>query len=64
MKIDLEIDDELVKDAMDAKGVENLEDAIKLGLELLLTSNQGRSIGALRGKLKWEGNLDEMRGAD
>jgi hypothetical protein len=35
--------------------------AVEPGLETLIKLRQQEGIKALRGKLKWEGSLDEMR---
>ena len=42
-------------------GLSTKKEAVELGLKALIKLNRQASIRALRGKLKWEGNLEEMR---
>lgn len=48
-------------DALKATGVNTKKEAVELGLKALIKLSKQASIRALRGKLKWEGNLDDMR---
>ena len=48
-------------DALKATGLSTKKEAVELGLKALIKLNKQASIRALRGKLKWEGSLDEMR---
>ena len=50
-------------DALKATGLGTKKEAVEEGLKLLVRQNKQQAIRKLRGKLKWEGNLDEMRGA-
>jgi len=61
MRTNIEIDDNLMADALKATGLSTKKEAVELGLKALIKLNKQASIRALRGKLKWEGNLDEMR---
>ena len=61
MRTNIEIDDILMADALKATGLSTKKEAVELGLKVLIKLNKQASIRALRGKLKWEGNLDEMR---
>ncbi|HEC27036.1 MAG TPA: type II toxin-antitoxin system VapB family antitoxin [Gammaproteobacteria bacterium] len=61
MRTNIEIDDNLMADALKATGLNTKKEAVELGLKALIKLNKQASIRALRGKLKWEGNLDEMR---
>ena len=61
MRTNIEIDDNLMADALKATGLNTKKEAVELGLKALIKLNRQASIRALRGKLKWEGNLDEMR---
>ena len=61
MRTNIDIDDELMAEALKASGCKTKKAAVEEGLRLLVrTRRQGR-IRALRGKLRWEGSLDEMR---
>jgi Arc/MetJ family transcription regulator len=61
MRTNIEIDDDLMADALKATGLSTKKEAVELGLKALINLNKQASIRALRGKLKWEGNLEEMR---
>ena len=61
MRTNIEIDDRLMADALKATGLSTKKETVELGLKALIELNKQASIRALRGQLKWEGNLDEMR---
>ena len=61
MRTNIEIDDSLMADALKATGLSTKKEVVELGLKALVSLNKQASLRALRGKLKWEGNLDEMR---
>ena len=61
MRTNIEIDDKLMAEALKAGGFSTKKATVEEGLRLLVrTRNQAR-IRQLRGKLRWEGSLDEMR---
>ena len=61
MRTNIEIDDELMDAVMNDGSFRTKRAAVEAGLRLLIrTRSQGR-IRSLRGKLAWEGSLDEMR---
>ena len=62
MRTNIVIDDELMADALKATGLRTKREAVEEGLKLLVRQNQQQAIRKLRGKVKWEGDLDEMRG--
>ncbi len=62
MRTNIVIDDQLMADALKATGLDTKKEAVEEGLKLLIRRNRQQDIKKLRGKLKWEGNLDEMRG--
>lgn len=61
MRTNIEIDDELLKQALAATGARTKKDAVQLGLETLVRIHRQRSIRALRGTLHWDGDLDGSR---
>ena len=61
MRINIVIDDQLMKEAQAAAGVETKREAVEQGLNALITLQKQQDIRSLRGKLKWEGDLDAMR---
>ncbi len=61
MRTNIDIDDDLMADALKASGCKTKKAAVEEGLRLLVrTRKQGR-LRALRGKLRWEGSLDDLR---
>ena len=62
MRTNIVIDDQLMAEALKATGLGTKKEAVEEGLKLLIRRNKQQEIRRLRGKLKWEGNLDEMRG--
>jgi len=63
MRTNIVINDQLMADALKATGLTTKKEAVEEGLKLLIRRNRQQEIRKLRGKLKWEGNLEEMRGA-
>jgi Arc/MetJ family transcription regulator len=61
MRTNIVIDDDLMAQALKATGLETKKDVVEQGLKLLIKRSKQQSIRSLRGKIKWEGNLDEMR---
>ncbi|HBZ49708.1 MAG: type II toxin-antitoxin system VapB family antitoxin [Proteobacteria bacterium] len=62
MRTNIVIDDKLMDDALKASGYSTKKEAVEQGLKLLLLRSQQQDIRKLRGRVKWEGDLDEMRG--
>ena len=62
MRTNIVIDDKLMSDALKTTGFRTKKEVVEEGLKLLIKKNKQNSIRKLRGKLKWEGDLDEMRG--
>ena len=61
MRTNIVIDDDLMSQALQATGLETKKDVVEQGLKLLVKRQQQQSIRTLRGKINWEGNLDQMR---
>jgi Arc/MetJ family transcription regulator len=61
MRTNIEIDDRLMADALKATGLKTKKEVVEIGLKALIKLKKQSSIRALRGKLKWEGDLDKMR---
>jgi Arc/MetJ family transcription regulator len=61
MRMNIVIDDKLMSDTMLATGLKTKREAVELGLRTLLRLRQQSEIKKLRGKITWEGDLDEMR---
>ncbi len=61
MRTNVVLDDELIARAVESGGYRTKRSAIEAGLRLLVQVNAQRKLLRLRGKVRWEGNLDEMR---
>ena len=61
MRTNIEIDDELMAEALKASGCKTKKAAVEAGLRLLVRIWRQERIRELRGRLYWEGSLDGMR---
>lgn len=61
MRTNIEIDDKLLDDAMKATGAKTKREAVELGLAALVKLKQQEKLRKHRGKLKWTGDLEQMR---
>ncbi|MEX2270516.1 MAG: type II toxin-antitoxin system VapB family antitoxin [Vicinamibacterales bacterium] len=61
MRTNIDIDDELMRDAMRSSGARTKRAAVEEGLRLLIRTRGQASLRALRGKVKWEGDLHSSR---
>jgi Arc/MetJ family transcription regulator len=61
MRTNIVIDDKLMRDTLKATGLRTKKEAVELALRTLLHLRQQAEIRRFRGKLPWEGNLDDMR---
>jgi Arc/MetJ family transcription regulator len=61
MRTNIEIDDDLMAEAKKISGNKTKKEIVEEGLKTLIRLGKQAEIRNLRGKIKWEGNLDEMR---
>jgi len=61
MRINIVIDDKLMEEALRSSDLLTKKEVIEEALKLLVQVKKQSRLKSLRGKLKWEGNLDEMR---
>lgn len=61
MRTNIVIDDGLIQRAMRTTGLRTKRAVVEAGLQLLIQVKAQTGIRRLRGKIKWEGNLNEMR---
>ena len=61
MRTNIIIDDKLMADALRATGAKTKREAVELGLRMLVNLKKQELIRSFRGKLKWHGDLDDMR---
>ncbi len=62
MRTNIVIDDELMTKALKATGLNTKKDVVEQGLKLLIRRKKQQTVRNLKGKVKWEGDLDELRG--
>lgn len=61
MRTNIVIDDTLMKQALSISGYKTKKEVVEEGLKLLIAQRNQAKIRNLRGKLNWEGDLDQMR---
>ncbi len=61
MRTNIVIDDKLMNDTLRLTGLKTKREAVELGLQTLLRLRQQEEIRSFRGKLDWQGNLEQMR---
>jgi Arc/MetJ family transcription regulator len=64
MRTNIEIDDKLLKAAMKFTKLSTKKDVVNFALTQVVKSHKRKLLLSLQGKVKWEGNLDEMRTYD
>jgi Arc/MetJ family transcription regulator len=61
MRTNVVVNDDLMESALKISGFRTKREAIEEGLKLLVQVKRKKEIKRFRGKLKWSGNLEEMR---
>ena len=61
MRTNVVIDDRLMARALKSSGCRTKRSTIETGLRLLVQLNSQKKLRSLKGKIAWEGDLDEMR---
>jgi Arc/MetJ family transcription regulator len=61
MRTNIDIDDELMSKALELSGLRTKKAVIHEALETLVRLRGQAKLRELRGKVHWEGDLDEMR---
>jgi Arc/MetJ family transcription regulator len=61
VRTNIEIDDQLVREAMRSSGAPTKKAAVEAGLRLLVKTHSQTAIRRLRGKVQWDGDLNESR---
>ena len=61
MRTNIVIDDELMETALKNTGLKTKREVVEAGLKILIQLKNQSKIKEYRGKLKWEGNLNDMR---
>lgn len=61
MRIRIEIDDQLMTEALRLTGARTKREVVERGLQTLVRLEAQVKIRGLRGKVKWQGDLEAMR---
>jgi Arc/MetJ family transcription regulator len=61
MRTNIEIDDALIREAIQVSGLKTKRAAVEEGLRLLIRLKRQADVRALFGQVRWEGDLDESR---
>ena len=61
MRTNIVIDDAIMKEAMMLSKIKTKKAVVEAGLKLLVQIKKQEQIKSLRGKLKWDGDLEKMR---
>jgi Arc/MetJ family transcription regulator len=61
MRTTIEIDDQLLSEAMRSSGARTKKATVEAGLRLLVKTHAQTAIRRLRGKVRWEEDLNESR---
>ena len=61
MRTNIVIDDDLMKEAMTLSLLKTKKAVVETSLKLLVQIKKQERLKNLRGKLKWDGDLDAMR---
>lgn len=61
MRTNIVIDDELMNEALALSQLKTKRAVVETGLKLLIQMKKQERIRDFRGKLRWDGDLDEMR---
>jgi Arc/MetJ family transcription regulator len=61
MRTNIILDDELIQRARQLTGIKTKREVVQEALRILIQLREQTEVRKLRGKLHWEGNLDEQR---
>lgn len=61
MRTNIVIEDDLMQEALQISGLKSKKAIVHEALLLLIRLKQQQKIRELRGKVKWDGNLNELR---
>ena len=61
MRTNIDIDDKLMREAMRRSGTSTKKETVETALQLLVETLSQTSVRRLKGKVKWEGDLNQSR---
>jgi Arc/MetJ family transcription regulator len=60
-RTNIELDDKIIKEAIKLTHLKTKKDVVNYAMEELVKRLRRKKMLELEGRVKWEGNLDEMR---
>lgn len=60
-RTNIELDVDLVRKAMEVSNINTIKEVVNHSLRELINLNKRKNLLNLKGAIKWEGNLNEMR---
>lgn len=60
-RTNIELDVDLVRKAMEVSNINTIKEVVNHSLRELINLNKRKNLLNLKGAVKWEGNLNEMR---
>lgn len=61
MRTNIVLDDKLIERAQKLSGIKTKREVVEQALRTFVQLREQAEVRSLRGKLRWEGNLDEQR---
>ncbi len=61
MRTNIVIDDQLMQEALKVSGLKTKREAVEEGLRALIRLKRQEDVRRYRGKLRWQGDLDDLR---
>ena len=61
MRTNIMLDDKLIERAQKLTGIKTKREVVQEALRVLILLREQAEVRSLRGKLQWDGNLDEQR---
>jgi Arc/MetJ family transcription regulator len=61
MRTNIVLDDDLIQRAQQLTGIKTKREVVREALRVLILLREQAEIRTLRGKLQWEGDLDDQR---
>lgn len=61
MRMNIDIDDDLMEEALNVSRFKTKKAAVEDGLRLLVQRKKLENVSNLKGKLHWSGDLEQMR---
>ena len=61
MRTNIDLNDQLVEEARELSGIKTKKDVVEQALRVFIQIQRQTKIRELRGKVQWDGNLDQIK---